>query len=170
MQRRTAHGGLRALVGSFLALLLGSAGALASDRVTPIEATQLAVELDARKGSVVLVNFWATWCRPCLEEIPDLMALKAELAEDGFDLLAVSLDDPWALDDTIKPFLAKWFPAFSTYLSLESDMDTMVSTIDAAWNEVLPTSYVIGRDGNVAARIQGGSSKEEFAATIRKAL
>jgi thiol-disulfide isomerase/thioredoxin len=157
-------------VGSLLALLLFSAGPLAAESVTLINASELATELEARKGRVVLVNFWATWCRPCLEEIPDLVALEAQLAEQGFDLVAVSLDDPWDLDATIKPFLNKWFPDFSTYLSGERDMDAMVSVIDPAWNEVLPTSYVLARDGTVAARIQGGSSAEEFAAAIRPAL
>ncbi len=151
-------------------LLLLSAGVPAAGSVTTVSASEFAAALEARQGKVVLVNFWATWCRPCLEEIPDLMALEAELAQDGFDLIAVSLDDPWALDDTVKPFLAKWFPSFSTFLSVESEMDTMVSVVDAAWNEVLPTSYVIARDGSVAVRIQGGSSKEEFAAAVRTVL
>ena len=155
---------------SLLALLVISAGAVAAQRVTPIEASELAAELEARKGQVVLVNFWATWCRPCLDEIPDLIALEAELAEQGFDLVAVSVDDPWGLEDTIKPFLDKWFPAFSTHVSVEHDMDTIVSVIDPAWNEVLPTSYVLARDGTVAVRIQGGSSAEDFAEAIRPLL
>ena len=157
-------------VGSLLAVLLFSTGPVAAESVTLIDATELATELEARKGRVVLVNFWATWCRPCLKEIPDLLALEAELADQGFDLVAVSLDDPWELDGTIKPFLSKWFPDFSTFLSSERDMDTIVSVIDQAWNQVLPTSYVLARDGTVASRIQGGSSAEEFAAAIRLVL
>ena len=78
--------------------------------------------------------------------------------------------NPWLLEDTVQPFLSKWFPEFSTYLSVESDMDSMVSVIDPAWNEVLPTSYVLARDGSVATRIQGGSTAQEFAAAIREVL
>ena len=121
------------------------------------------------KGPVV-INFWATWCKPCIDEIPDLQALEADLGDSGFDLIAVSLDDAWSLETIVKPFLEKWFPTFSTYLSVENDMDTMVSVIDPAWNEVLPTSYVLGGDGEIAARIQGGSSAAEFAAIIRPEL
>ena len=151
-------------------LALAQLEAAANDAVTLLEASELSTALEAREGKVVLVNFWATWCRPCLDEIPDLQELEAEFGEQGFELLAVSLDDPWSAEDTVAPFLAKWFPTFSTYLSVENDMDTMVSVIDPAWNEVLPTSYVMGRDGEVAARIQGGSSAEEFAAVVEPQL
>ena len=155
-----------------LALLVylsnAAGGALAGDRITPINADMLGDELIARSGRVVLVNFWATWCRPCLEEIPALMQLEAILKEEGFDVVAVSLDDPGAA--SIEPFLDKWFPEFRSFVSLESDMDTMVSVIDPYWNEVLPTSYVIGRDGAVVERIQGGSTVDEFTAVIRPLL
>ena len=76
----------------------------------------------------------------------------------------------WRVDGTIAPFLAKWFPEFETFLSTERDMDRIVSVIDMAWNEVLPTTYVIARDGEVAFRMQGGSSAEEFAEAIRPLL
>jgi len=143
-------------------------GVLAGDRITPINADTLGNELTARSGRVILVNFWATWCRPCLEEIPALMQLEANLKEQGFDLVAVSLDDPGA--GSIKPFLDKWFPEFRSFVSLESDMDKMVSVIDPYWNEVLPTSYVISRDGAVVKRIQGGSTADDFTAVIRPLL
>lgn len=118
----------------------------------------------------MLVNFWATWCVPCLEEIPDLMALEAELGAEGFELVAVSVDDPAGLDTMIEPFIAKWFPEFESFLSLEPDMERIVNVIDPFWNEVLPTSYVLARDGTVAMRIQGGSSHAEFAAAVRPLL
>jgi len=163
-------------VGAFrvglLALLVylssGAGGALAGDRIMPINADTFGNELTARSGRVVLVNFWATWCRPCLEEIPALMQLEATLKEEGFDLVAVSLDDPGA--GSIEPFLDKWFPEFRSFVSLESDRDKMVSVIDPYWNEVLPTSYVIGRDGTVVKRIQGGSTADDFSAVIRPLL
>jgi len=145
-------------------------GALAGERITPVDAETLGADLEARKGRVVLVNFWATWCRPCLEEIPALMELEHSLADLGFDLVAVSLDDPAGSETMLVPFLDKWFPDFTTYLSVENDMDSIVSVVDPYWNEVLPTSYVIARDGSMAKRIQGGSTAEEFAAALKPLL
>ena len=142
----------------------------AGERITLVDAEALSAELSAREGRVVLVNFWATWCRPCLEEIPALMELEHDLGEQGFDLVAVSLDEPDVLETMVEPFLDKWFPEFSSYLSTETEMDRIVSVVDPYWNEVLPTSYVIARDGSMAQRIQGGSSAEEFAAAIEPLL
>jgi thiol-disulfide isomerase/thioredoxin len=56
-------------------------------------------------GRVVLVDFWATWCDPCKEEIPDLVKLRDKLAPKGFELLGVSMDEEGAA--AVKKFEAK---------------------------------------------------------------
>lgn len=150
--------------------LLLAAHANAADRITPIDADAFGANLEAREGRVVLVNFWATWCRPCLEEIPALMVLEEELGARGFELVAVSLDYAEDLETVVAPFMEKWFPEFETFISLERDMDNIVSVVDPYWDEVLPTSYVLARDGSLAKRIQGGSTAAEFAAAITPLL
>lgn len=155
---------------TWLCLMLLACGASAGERITPVSATALGDILAEHKGRVVLVNFWATWCRPCLDEIPALMALDRDLEERGFDVVAVSLDAPADTEQLLQPFIDKWFPDFSTYVSLEPDMDSIVSVIDPYWNEILPTSYVLARDGSVAQRIQGGSSAAAFSAAIQPLL
>jgi thiol-disulfide isomerase/thioredoxin len=141
----------------------GSASARIDDVVSPVDAAGLRKLLDARRGQIVVLNFWATWCRPCLEEIPVLQTLASE--GEGLELLPVSLDEPGSAA-TVEVFIEQWFPGFRSWLSQERDMDTLVSVVDAAWNEVLPTTYVIDRSGQVTARLQGGKSAEEFAAAV----
>jgi len=142
------------------------ATANAAEPLTSVDAAGLRAELDALNGRVILVNFWATWCRSCLEEIPALMELDAEFREKGFSLVAVSLDEPGSGDTLVRPFMDKWFPGFTSYLSVERDMDDMVSVVDPAWDEILPTSYLIARDGSVTESIQGKNSVEEFTVKI----
>lgn len=138
----------------------------AAERLTPLTAADLSAELAQARGEVVLVNFWATWCRPCLEEIPLLMQLADEHGAAGFRLLPVSLDEYAALDTQVRPFVAKWFPNFRSFISVEYTMDDMVSAIDPNWNEVLPTSYLVAPDGSVAEILQGKYTKEQFAERI----
>jgi len=149
-----------------LALLATGPAWAADSQLVSATPAELRAALDARQGRVVLLNFWATWCRPCLKELPALQALEERYGKQGFELLAVSLDEPEDGDAVVRPFLAKWFPSLKSLLRDAPDMDAMVSVVDPAWNEVLPTSYVIGRDGRVAVRIQGGKSYADFEAAI----
>jgi thiol-disulfide isomerase/thioredoxin len=135
-----------------------------------ISAQELRALLDRNRGRVVLLNFWATFCAPCIKEIPELVKLERELGPQGFTLVGVALDEPSDRTVRVEPFRAKYFPDFPTYLRGEPDMDALVSAVDAAWNEILPTSYVIGRDGKVVHRIQGGKSYEAFRAAVLPAL
>ncbi len=138
----------------------------AAEPLTPLDTAGLQAELDALSGRVVLVNFWATWCRICIEEIPALMELESKLGDKGFSLVAVSLDEPDSGDMLVRPFMAKWFPGFTSYLNVERDRDSMVSVVDPVWNEILPTSYLLAQDGSVAERIQDKHSGEEFTEKI----
>lgn len=165
---------MRAALQAFAAvtLLAASHGIRAADgdaRLTAVDANGLRVALDAvQAGSdtVVLVNFWATWCKPCLEEIPLFMELQKTYGPQGFKLVAVSLDEIETLESTVKPFMQKWFPEFRSYISTEYDMDDIVSVVDNGWNEVLPTSYLFARDGTLAERLQGKYSAAEFSSKV----
>lgn len=129
--------------------------------LVPLDRGALRQELDTSEGRVVLLNLWATWCTPCLREIPDLLALEAELPAGDFRLLAISMDDPYSAD-WVAEFKASHFPALASFINVEPDMDALVSMIDPVWNETLPTSYILNRDGEVVRKIQGKKPIEFF--------
>jgi len=92
------------------------------------------------RGQVVLVNFWATWCVPCRDEMPSIERLRAALAGRPFAVLAVNLAEPVS---RIRKFLAATPLGFAVLL----DRDTAVAK---AWRaRVLPATYLVGRDGVV---------------------
>ena len=136
----------------------------------PLAAKGFRELLATQRGKVVLLNLWGTWCVPCLREIPDLVAVENEFSARGLVLLGVAMDEANTLQSTVEPFRLKYFPRFRTWVRNEPDMDTLVSVVDPAWNEILPTSYLIGRDGKVLKKIQGKKTREEFRALVEAAL
>lgn len=141
----------------------------AGEEISPISAGGLRSALAAERGKLVVLNLWATWCVPCLREIPDLVRIERELAP-RVALIGVSMDEPGELESRVAPFHAKHFPNFRSYLRSEREMDAIASVVDPAWNEVLPTTYLIGPDGKVMKRVQGAKSYEEFSALVAAAL
>lgn len=153
----------RFLWGFAAALTLGAGvdPARAEGSIELLSPGQFAALIEREHGNAVVVNLWATWCVPCLEEIPVLMQLGEEFAGDELTLLAVGMDDPGDLA-RVDAFRAQHFPGFKSYLRASADMDSLVSVIDPAWNELLPTTYLIDADGAVVKRIQGKRSRDEF--------
>lgn len=101
------------------------------------------VRLSSLRGKVVFVNFWATWCPPCREEMPDLEKLTESLSKVPFELVAVSADESW---QEIQAFLA----GKPTRMLIGLDPDKSISH---AWGtEKLPESYVIDRRGVMRLR------------------
>ena len=101
------------------------------------------VRLSALRGKVVFVNFWATWCPPCREEMPDLEKLTESMSKVPFELVAVSADESW---QEIQTFLA----GNPTKMLIGLDPEKSISH---AWGtEKFPESYVVDRRGQVRLR------------------
>jgi len=98
------------------------------------------------RGRVVLVNFWATWCAPCREEMPSMQQLKERLAGKLFIVLAVNLDEP---ESRIRKFLSQVAVDFRVLLDPGKKA---ASTWQA---RILPASFVVGPDGRVRYSVVG---------------
>ena len=104
------------------------------------------VSLDDHRGKVVLVNFWATWCEPCREEMPSMRALQQRLAGQPLEILAVNYGESAS---RVKEFLAR------ERVDLTALLDPGQQTARAWRVRVLPGSFLVGRDGRLRFSVIG---------------
>jgi peroxiredoxin len=120
------------------------------------------VTLKEFRGKVVFLNFWATWCPPCREEMPAMQKIYTELQDKGLVMLAINfMETP----NTIRPFVKEHKLTFPILL----DSGTVMVSFGVLG---LPATYLIDRQGKAAARALGGRdwSNQESLRMIRKLL
>lgn len=142
----------KTLLASGLLLLLISTTLSAEERVAAPEFTlqNLAAEdvsLSDYRGKVVLLNFWATWCMPCRDEMPSMERLWQQYRDKGFVILAVSTDEGGP--SRVKSFVKRLKINFPVVL----DPDATVS--DLYQVSGLPVSYLVDREGHVVNKVTG---------------
>ena len=113
------------------------------------------------QGQVVLLNFWATYCLPCREEIPALNALQSELQAQGLKIVGASLDDSIEGVNAYQEEVAKF-----EYQVLVGGSD-LKSKFEAG---VLPTTYLIDRQGRIRQKIIGARNKAGWEAAVKPLL
>jgi thiol-disulfide isomerase/thioredoxin len=107
------------------------------------------VDLADFKGKLVLVNFWATWCEPCLREMPSIERLQSRLG-DRIAVLAVSEDRGGS--KAVDPFVEKLgLKSVKIYVDPKSAVGRLFEV------RGLPTSFLIDRDGKVVGRVEGAA-------------
>lgn len=99
------------------------------------------MKLSDLRGSVVWVNFWASWCRPCRQELPDIQSLYDENRADGLVVLAVNYEDS---ADIAREYAA------DLGLTMPVLLDSGGKVFDQYKLQGLPDSFFVDRDGNVA--------------------
>jgi len=114
------------------------------------------VSLSELRGNVVLVHFWATWCPPCVEEIPSLDRLSRSLPGEGFQVLAVSVDEGGA--PAVKSFLERKGLTLPVLLNPDRSVAAGYGTFK------FPETYLVDRNGIVRYKIIGAANWDNPAA------
>ena len=122
------------------------------------------VRLSAYEGEVVLLNVWATWCAPCLRELPELNRLQEEYAEDGLTVVTLSDESPATLRD-----FNREMPLETVNVYLPDAQETMPDVFREGLM-IRPTTYLIDREGTVRDVFNGARDYDFFEQAVRQYL
>ena len=138
--------------------------------LTPVDEAGYQKLVQSQKGSVLVVDFWATWCKPCRAEMPQLVKLNDRLKAKGLKLVTISADEPEA-EATAKKFLAEMGAVGQpSYVKRPKDDDKFINAIDPKWGGALPALFLYDRTGKKVRAFIGESSMVEVEAAIQKLL
>jgi thiol-disulfide isomerase/thioredoxin len=117
-----------------------------SQKVKLITVNQLEQRIKNGRDSTYVVNFWATWCAPCIKEIPNFEKLSMEYKSDKLAVLMISVDFKSKLNSTVVPFVKRKNLNNEIFLLDESNPQEYIDRIDSSWSGSIPATILIHSD------------------------
>jgi thiol-disulfide isomerase/thioredoxin len=114
------------------------------------------------RSRVVLVNVWATWCAPCIKEMPGLVKLRTDYPDSDLEIIMVSTDDAEDLDSLVAPALSEAGVKFRTYILAGGNEDAFIRSMNPEWTGALPATFVYARGSSSVNWFVGGRTLEQL--------
>lgn len=156
-------------IGWVAALLAVALLAQAAPRIPQIDGKGIQKELAKRKGKVVVLNLWATWCAPCRQEFPGMVKLYDKYRNRGVDVIVISVD---GVEDEAKvvEFLRQQKAKMPAFIKKPGDSEKFINAVDRDWPGAIPYTVVYDRNGKPFAKLLGDHTFAQFEAIVKKAL
>ena len=126
-------------------LLVLSVMTLSARDIRVVDYNQLKPYLEKKNDTIYVVNFWATWCLPCVKEMPYFQKIHDQFAGRGVKVLLVSLDFVNHIDSRLKPFIQKHQLTPEVIVLKDPDANSWISQVNPAWSGALPATLVYDR-------------------------
>jgi thiol-disulfide isomerase/thioredoxin len=130
-------------------------------RAEPADAARILEAVRGHRGEVVLLDFWATWCAPCIEALPKLVSWQREFGPEGLAVVSVSLDDPADAETRVSAFLSQERPPFETFILDAPNFDEFVQSVNASWSGGIPALFVYDHKGELRHEFVGAYTAEQ---------
>ena len=98
--------------------------------------------LHKKNDTVYVINFWATWCVPCMKELPEFEKLNENYADENFKMILVSLDFKSTIESQLMPFIAKKDIRTDVLLLHEPDANAWIDKVDQSWTGAIPATVI----------------------------
>jgi thiol-disulfide isomerase/thioredoxin len=126
----------------FTVLLIIPALTLFSQDIEVIGIDRLKKELNQQSDTVYVFNFWATWCKPCTEEMPDLLKVEKEYTDHKMKLILISLDMPSQKDTRLVKFINEYKINSEVLLLDDPDFNKWIPIVDDSWTGSIPATLI----------------------------
>ena len=111
--------------------------------VKVIKYPDLAKTIEQDNGKLKIINFWATWCRPCVSELPQFEALLSKYGSEKIEIILVSFDFVEELEKRVIPFVNKKNIKSEVVLLDETDYNSFIDKIDPSWSGAIPATLIL---------------------------
>jgi thiol-disulfide isomerase/thioredoxin len=147
-----------------LGALLPGAAAAAAPRPAVISLGELRRTMKQRQGRVVVLHLWASWCGPCVHELPLVAALAREARARGVEVFSLSLDEPTApsLARMTRVLDERGSEAINRTILRMDDPDAVLAQVDPRWEGDIPAFFVYDRSGKLRRAHVGEMTREGF--------
>ncbi len=122
---------------------------IVNSKTTTIEVldySELAHHLEKQNDTTYVINFWATWCKPCVEELPAFEKMHAEIGSKKQKLLLVSLDFPNQIEKQLIPFIKKRNLQPEVIVLSDPDTNTWIPKVSPEWSGAIPATLVYNKN------------------------
>lgn len=150
-----------------LAFILAASPAFAQE-VKVIKYKELEQIRNAPHDTLYVVNFWATWCRPCIKEMPYFEALTEQYKDQPVRVMLVSMDAAEDLDSRLKPFVLKRNLKSDVLLLDEVDANSWIDKLEPKWSGAIPATMVFNNKRKQYEFVEGELSQEALQGMISK--
>jgi thiol-disulfide isomerase/thioredoxin len=142
----------------------------AQQKIETVDFSQLEHEWTSAGDSVVIVNFWATWCKPCVEELPEFEKLSTWIVGKKAKLLLVSLDFPKQLKPVLLPFVKRKKMKSKVVLLDGGNPNEWIDRVSTEWSGAIPATLIINPSKNFKDFREKQCSFEEIKSIIYSLL
>ncbi len=147
-----------------------AAGALSAQNVPFIKADQITVWKTADTDTLYVLNFWATWCGPCVEELPSFEKLNQAYADQKVKVVLISTDFKRNVEKSVKPFIQRKNLKSEVVFMDESNPNNYINLVDSTWSGAIPATLIVSKRKNVSLFFEKKLTYEELEAAVKKAL
>ncbi len=115
---------------------------VSSQTIQQMSFDQLQKRLHERKEKIVVVNFWATWCGPCVEELPNFEKLNEKYSSQKVKVILVNLDFNSAVKSSVEPFVKNKNLKSEVWHITDTDPNKWINKADSSWSGAIPVTMI----------------------------